>query len=194
MTEQEFKNTVAKKIAYYRKLEGITQGELAAILNYSDKSVSKWERGEGIPDAYVLSQIAEHFGITLNDLTSEKEPKISGKFIKKREFVPYLSIGLVWLVAAVVFFILVILPFDIKKEWLTFIYAIPASFIVATVFACLWYGLVARAVSISGIIWGTFAAVFLTFPVAKLNFLLIACAIFQALVILWYYMMYRTRK
>ncbi|MCR5207501.1 MAG: helix-turn-helix domain-containing protein [Eubacterium sp.] len=194
MTEQEFKNTVAKKIAYYRKLEGITQGELAEILNYSDKSVSKWERGEGLPDTYVLSLIAEHFGVTLNDLTSEKEPKISGKFIRKREFVPYLSVGLVWLVAAVVFFILIILPINIGREWLAFIYAIPVSFIVATVFSCIWYGLLPRAVCISGIIWGTFTAIIVTFPVAKVAYLLIACLIFQALVILWFYMIYRTRK
>ncbi len=194
MTEQEFKKTVAKKISYYRKLEGITQGELGELLNYSDKSVSKWERGEGLPDAYVLSLIAEYFGVTLNDLVNPEEPKISGKFIKKREFVPYLSIGLAWLVAAVVFFVLVLLPFDIKREWLAFIYALPVSFIIATVFSCLWYGLVARTVSISGIIWSVFAAAIITFPVAKLNFLLIACAIFQALVILWFYMMYRTKK
>ncbi len=194
MTEQEFKNNVAKKIAYYRKLNGITQSELAEVLNYSDKSVSKWERGEGLPDAYVLSKIAEHFGVTLNDLTTEKEPKISGKFIKRREFVPYLSVGLVWLVAAVAFFILIMLPFDIHREWLSFVYAVPASFIVATVFSCIWYGLTARAVCISGIIWSAFASIIITFPIAKVSFLIIACAIFQALVILWFYMVYRTRK
>ena len=193
MTEQEFKQTVAKRIAYYRKLEGITQGELAEILNYSDKSVSKWERGEGLPDAYVLSKIAEHFGVTLNDLTSEKEPKISGKFMKKREFVPFLSVGLVWLVAAVAFFILEILPFEVSRSWLSFIYAIPATFIVLTVFSCIWYGLLSRAIFISGIIWGSFCALIVTFPLAKVAFILIPCAIFQALVVLWFYMMYRTK-
>lgn len=195
MTEQEFKSTVAKRISYYRKLKGITQGELAEVLNYSDKSVSKWERGEGIPDAYVLSLIAEYFGVTLNDLTSPKEPKISGKFYKRREFVPYLSVGLVWLVAAVIFFILTLLPFKfITREWLAFIYAVPASFIVATVFACIWYGLLSRAICVSGIIWGTFAAIMITFPVAKVAYLLIACGILQILFIVWFYMLYRTRK
>ena len=194
MTEQEFKSVVAKKIAYYRKLEGITQGQLAEILNYSDKSVSKWERGEGIPDAYVLSLIAEHFGVTLNDLTSVEEPKISGKFIKKREFVPYLSVGLVWLVAALVFFILEIIPVSIEREWLSFIYAVPVMFIVITVFSCLWYKNVARALSVSGIIWGVFVSLIVTFPLAKLTLFLIPCAIFQALVILWFYMMSRTSK
>lgn len=192
MTEQEFRRIVAKKIAYYRKLEGITQSQLAEILNYSDKSVSKWERGEGIPDAYVLSEIAAHFCVTLNDLTTEDEPKISGKFIKKREFVPYLSVGLVWLVAALVFFTLEIIPVDISREWLAFIYAIPAMFIVITVFSCLWYGNLARALSVSGIIWGGFCALIVTFPLAKVAFFLIPCAIFQILVILWFYMMFRT--
>lgn len=192
MTEQEFKNIVAKKIAYYRKLEGITQGELAGLLNYSDKSVSKWERAEGMPDAYVLSEIAEHFGVTLNDLTTEEEPKISGKFIKKREFVPYLSVGLVWFVAALVFFILQIIPVEISRSWLSFIYAVPAMFIVITVFSCMWYGNLARALSVSGIIWGVFCALIVTFPLAKVAFFLIPCAIFQALVALWFYMMYRT--
>ena len=194
MTEQEFKSVVARKIAYYRKLEGITQGQLAEMLNYSDKSVSKWERGEGIPDAYVLSLIAEHFGVTLNDLTSVEEPKISGKFIKKREFVPYLSVGLVWLVAALVFFILEIIPVSIEREWLSFIYAVPVMFIVITVFSCLWYKNVARALSVSGIIWGVFVSLIVTFPLAKLALFLIPCAIFQALVILWFYMMSRTSK
>ncbi len=194
MTEQEFKSVVARKIAYYRKLEGITQGQLAEILNYSDKSVSKWERGEGIPDAYVLTLIAEHFGVTLNDLTSVEEPKISGKFIKKREFVPYLSVGLVWLVAALVFFILEIIPVSIEREWLSFIYAVPVMFIVITVFSCLWYKNVARALSVSGIIWGVFVSLIVTFPLAKVAFFLIPCAIFQALVILWFYMMSRTSK
>ena len=192
MTEQEFRNNVAKKIAYYRKLEGITQSELAAILNYSDKSVSKWERGEGIPDAYVLSEIAEHFGITLDELTSEKEPKISGKFIKKREFVPFLSVGLAWLAAAVIFFILVL--FNVYKPWLAFIYAVPVSFIISTVFSRLWYGILARAISVSGIIWGAFVSLLLTLPYPKINYLLIACGIFQILVIIWYFMIYRTKK
>ena len=194
MTEQEFKKAVANKLSYYRRLEGITQSELGELLNYSDKSVSKWERGEGLPDAYVLSQIAEHFGVTLNDLTSENEPKISGKFYKKREFVPYLSVGLVWLVAAVVFFILEVLPFGIPRCWLAFIYALPVTAIVCTVFTSLWYGLVSRAISVSGIIWGSFISLLLTLPYPKINYLLIACGIFQVLVIVWFYMMYRTKK
>ena len=45
---------LAKNLAYYRKASGLTQLELADKFNYSDKSVSKWERGEGFPDIFVL--------------------------------------------------------------------------------------------------------------------------------------------
>ena len=55
MEEQEqLKQTVANNIAQLRKSKGLTQLELAERLNYSDKAVSKWERGEGLPDVLVL--------------------------------------------------------------------------------------------------------------------------------------------
>ena len=54
MDEQKFKNTVAENIAHYRKAAGLTQGALAAKINYTDKSVSKWERGDGLPDVFVI--------------------------------------------------------------------------------------------------------------------------------------------
>lgn len=55
----ELKLVTASNIINERTKAGMTQAELGAKLNYSDKSVSKWERGEAIPDAYVLSEMAE---------------------------------------------------------------------------------------------------------------------------------------
>ena len=194
MTEQEFKTIVAGKIAYYRKRDGITQGELAQYLNYSDKSVSKWERGEGIPDAYVLSRIAERFGVTMNDLTNGGEPAPSDTSEDKKKYIIVLSVGLAWLTASVVFFILKLIVPDLEREWLTFIYAIPVSFIVTTVFSCIWYGMLLRTISVSGIIWGVFLSVILTFPISKILYLLIICAVFQIIVIIWFIMRYKTTK
>ena len=57
--EQTLRRTTAKNIAAYRKSHKDTQLDLARKLNYSDKSVSKWERGEGLPDVYILAQIAQ---------------------------------------------------------------------------------------------------------------------------------------
>ena len=57
---------IAKNLTYYRKRANLTQAELAEKINYSDKSVSKWESGNGIPDVYILLQLARRFGVTLN--------------------------------------------------------------------------------------------------------------------------------
>ena len=46
---------IADNIAYYRKKMALTQLELAEKLNYSDKSISKWERAEGVPDILAKS-------------------------------------------------------------------------------------------------------------------------------------------
>ena len=76
MEEQEqLKQTVANNIAQLRKSKGLTQLELAERLNYSDKAVSKWERGEGLPDVLVLSKMAEIFDVTLAELVDGKTKK-----------------------------------------------------------------------------------------------------------------------
>ena len=66
----ELKLITASNIINLRTGRGMTQAELGAKLNYSDKTISKWERGEAIPDAWVLTQIAELFGVTVDDLLS----------------------------------------------------------------------------------------------------------------------------
>ncbi|MBQ7100690.1 MAG: helix-turn-helix transcriptional regulator, partial [Clostridia bacterium] len=57
---------MAKNISELRKASGLTQAQLAEKLSYSDKSVSKWERGDGVPDVVVMQKMAELFGVTLN--------------------------------------------------------------------------------------------------------------------------------
>ncbi|MDD6251820.1 MAG: helix-turn-helix transcriptional regulator, partial [Oscillospiraceae bacterium] len=65
---ENIKAIVAKNITQLRLAKGMTQLELAEILNYSDKAVSKWERGDSIPDITVLTKIADMFGVTLDYL------------------------------------------------------------------------------------------------------------------------------
>ncbi len=72
---REINERIAKNLIHYRKATGLTQAELAEKINYSDKSVSKWESGNGIPDVYILLELAGLYGITLNDLVCDGEPK-----------------------------------------------------------------------------------------------------------------------
>ncbi len=70
MQLSELKLVTAGNLIKLRTGRGMTQAELGAMLNYSDKTISKWERGEAIPDAYVLTQLAEIFGVTVDALLS----------------------------------------------------------------------------------------------------------------------------
>ena len=70
MQLSELKLISASNIIKLRTGAGLTQAELGEKLNYSDKTISKWERGEAIPDAYVLTQMAEIFGVTVIKVTT----------------------------------------------------------------------------------------------------------------------------
>ena len=112
-TVNDLKSVIAKNLIKYRKENGLTQQELAEKLNYSDKSISKWERGEGVPDIYILKQIAELYNITVNDIIGmeviNNEPAPIVNKNKNHILITLMSIGLVWLVATISFAILKII-------------------------------------------------------------------------------------
>lgn len=129
---------IATNISTYRKLSSMTQAELADKLGYSDKSVSKWEQGNGIPDVYNLMRMAEIFGVTVNDLVTEhKEPVTAPKKkwldFTNKNLIMILSVGVCWLIAVIVFVSLKFVFPEGEKLWLAFIYALPASAVVVLV-------------------------------------------------------------
>ena len=137
--DEKVKKIIAENIVRYRRECNLTQAELAEKIHYSDKSVSKWERADGVPDIFVLVMLAELFGVTVNDLLTEKHRKSHRAAPKlKRSIITLMSAGLVWLVAAVVFFAFKVAFPDLPRIWLAFIYAIPAMFIVTLVLCGHW--------------------------------------------------------
>ena len=68
MDDEKIKGQIGANIAERRKAAGMTQAGLAEKINYSDKAVSKWERGESVPDVLTMIQLAQLFGVTVNDL------------------------------------------------------------------------------------------------------------------------------
>lgn len=60
--------TVGSTIAKLRRQNGMTQSELAEKLNVSDKSISKWENGQGYPDITAFPTLAEIFGVSIDYL------------------------------------------------------------------------------------------------------------------------------
>lgn len=73
MTTEELQTKITENIACYRELMGISQVELADMLGYSNKSVSKWERHLGTPDIFVLYKMSVIFGISVSELIGQEE-------------------------------------------------------------------------------------------------------------------------
>ena len=78
MDDATLRNQIGSNIAAYRKQAGLTQAGLAEKLNYSDKAISKWERGESVPDVLTLMQLGQLFGVTMDALVSSDSPAGAG--------------------------------------------------------------------------------------------------------------------
>lgn len=61
---------VGKFIAECRKSKNMTQAELAKKLNITDRAVSKWETGKGMPDSSLMLALCDALGISVNELLS----------------------------------------------------------------------------------------------------------------------------
>ena len=177
MDSEKQKLQIGANIASYRKLAGLTQAGLAEKLNYSDKAISKWERGESIPDVMTLIQLAEQFEITVGDLlvdpnaipegdhtTLEKAmSRVSEKTLKKKAdkgIILKLSSLLCWFVA--LFLYVVISSFEIPYGWLPFFYAIPANAIVLLSLRSAWHDFRWNRAYISIIMWGCLLAFYVS--------------------------------
>ena len=170
----ELNEKLAKNLTYYRKVAGFTQAELAEKINYSDKSVSKWESGNGVPDIYTLVQLSKLYNVSLNELVGEdvphqipENPPIPTRL---RVLIMLLSSGIVWLVAILAFVVLQIAMPDAGAWWLCFLYAVFANAIVMTVFAGVWKMRLVNFFSISVLIWVGLTCLYLT--VQEIVFLL----------------------
>lgn len=192
-TINELKSVIAKNLIKYRKENGLTQQELAEKLNYSDKSISKWERGEGVPDIYILKQIAELYNVTVNDIIGmEKiENNATPTINKNHVLITLMSIGLVWLVATIIFAILkIIFPNSLTISY-CYIYAIPISFIVLYIFNRIWFKIkLINFTSVSLIFWTTLFSFYWTIKdfFDNFNVLFFIGIPFQIIVIFWYLM------
>lgn len=158
----EINERIAKKLIYYRKAAGFTQAELAEKINYSDKSVSKWEQGNGVPDIYILLQLAQIYGVSVDDLVGDGAPTPPKKRVAgMRLLIILLSSGIVWLVATCLFVFVKLI--DVKTPaWITFIYATMANSILLIVFSNIWHYRLLKFFSVSAVIWTAITSVYLT--------------------------------
>ena len=210
MDSDKLKRIIGKNIAAYRKRMGLTQAGLAEKLNYTDKAVSKWERGESMLDAQTLVLLAKQFGITVNDLLADPDElpeqtgavqQAMGRVVEKtlkrkadKRIILGLSSVLVWFVALLIY--VVLSSADVDYSWLAFFYAVPANAIVLLSLRSAWQDFRWNRGLISTIMWGGLLSIYVT--------LLIFCQISiwrmfllgvpgQAAILMWF-KLFRTEK
>ena len=166
---QDLKFVIAKNIQKLRQEKGMTQLELAEKINYSDKSVSKWERGESLPDIVVLKAVADLFEVTLDYLVEEEHDgkPVTKEMVDKNYrrnccIITGTSIFIVVLIATLIFGILSIFFPETGYPWLCYAYAVPAALIVWLVFNSLWFNKRHNYLIISLLMWTGLAALFLS--------------------------------
>ena len=177
MNDEKLKSQLGANIVAYRKRSGLTQAKLAEQLNYSDKAVSKWERGESMPDVLTLVQLAEVFETTVDELLADPDalPEEPGgrieqvmeaavaKTLKRKankKVILGLSSLLVWFVALFIF--VVVSSLDIPKSWVAFFYAVPADAIVQLSMRSAWHDFRYNKTLISIIMWGAILSIYMT--------------------------------
>lgn len=160
----DFKKVVAGNITKLRTSMNLTQAQLGEKLNYSDKSVSKWERGESVPDVFVLKQIADLAGVTVDYIITPHDPEETIKTEKtvhrySRRFITLTVLAGIWALAVLVFVILWLCGI---VHWLIFIYAIPVSLITLLVLNSVWGDRSWNLYIVSGLVWGIICSIYLS--------------------------------
>lgn len=163
----ELKDIIATNLTDLRKANKLTQLELAEKLNYSDKAISKWERGESFPDILVLKQLADMYGVNIDYIISEHTEEVKSKYKKVKPelnnklIITLLAVLFVWLTATILYINFKIL-FD-HYFWMIWIWALPASSVIFVVFSSLWGNKHLVICSVSLLIWTLILSVYLQF-------------------------------
>ena len=166
---EELKMIIAGNIGQLRREAGMTQLELAEYLNYTDKAVSKWERGESIPDVMTLKALADRFSVTVDYLLRADHPReteIKREYTKRQRrnhiLITFMSCVLVWLIAGVVHTgVDVVLPAE-AKLWLVYMYAVPVTLVVLLVLNTVWGNRRSNFLIISALIWSLIISIYVT--------------------------------
>lgn len=162
---EESKRIVADNIIRLRTSLGMTQAQLGEELNYSDKSVSKWERAESVPDVFVLRHIADMAGVTVDYLLTEHdsdeviERDKEGERRYSRRFISLTVLAGIWALAVLVFVVLWLAGII---SWIVFVCAVPVSLITMLVLNSIWGNRRNNLYIISLLVWSIICLVYLS--------------------------------
>ena len=162
----ERKATIASNLIRLRLAAGMTQAEVGEKLNYSDKTISKWERGEVTTDVFVLMEIAALFDVSVDYLLkphAEIEPIVYNKpsepHYNTRAITAIAVLG-VWTLAFLVF---LVLWWSGYVMWLLPVFAVPVSLVVLLVLQSVFHKGHGNRYIIAAIAVSLVTALYLTF-------------------------------
>ena len=164
---KDIKSRVSVNLSALRKQKGITQAELAERLNYSDKAISRWEKGDTLPDLNVLYEICEFYGITMNDLTNEECTAPQRDEAKKhrqmyRIWSCITGAAAAWFLATLCFISSMVVE-PMPPLWITFVWALPVSCAVVMLIGRQHFSWIAHFIFGSITVWSSITAIILTF-------------------------------
>lgn len=174
-----------------RRARGLTQIELGEKINYSDKTISKWEKGDSCPNVEAVYRLAKFYDVTVDDLLSEDFSHDSAEKSARRQrrysklIISCLAVMAVWVMATIIFSVLLIK--STPTPWTVFVAATPASAIVALVFNSMWGNTRYNYLIISALLWTLLASIYLgALEYARILWVIFLIGIpIQIAIILW---------
>lgn len=186
---ENVKENIAKNLTSLRLEKKLTQAELGEKINYSDKSISKWEHGETTPPIDVLKQLADFYDVSLDYLVTDSPDEIYDRVYNNKKnttnkiIITILAVSLVWLIGTILYVYGMV--FLQESFWILFVTAIPFSTIVLLVFNGIWGKRRFVFLLVSILIWSILASIFLSFIKYNIWPIFILGIPLQIAVVLW---------
>lgn len=171
---ENLKKTIGENLLKLRKSKNMTQLEFAKTFNFSDKAISRWERGEAMPDIEVLCQISNYFDISLDELVGKcvtdeirmeevlptLADEIKGKVERHKKFsIALLWISAVWIVLSLSFtYCMMFLDY---QAWWLYIWGVPISTVVFMFFDFKWNLIKKKYILHSTLLWTLLLSIYL---------------------------------
>ena len=127
---ENVKKIVSQNLTKLRKEKNMTQAELAKLINYSDKAISRWETGEVVPDLETIYALSEVFGVPVSAITeaqAEKKQEEDGASptVSQKVLSQIFLVCEIWFIICAVFVYL-----KISRQanlWQLFVLGVPAT-------------------------------------------------------------------
>ncbi len=126
---KDIREIVCSNLVKIRKQHNLTQVELSNKINYSDNAISRWEKGDVLPNLEILQTLATFYGVELSYFIEEHTDE-QAKILNSRKRVLYwgiisCAVLAIWTICALVF--LLLYNNNSTYYYMAFVWGVPAS-------------------------------------------------------------------